>query len=295
MGLAGMARLPRLHVSGGYYHVMLRGNHREELFAEPFDRLMLNDILGEVLERFGSRAHAFCWMTNHLHLLVQIADQPLGKLMQRIAMRYSRYRHRRLKTTGHLFERRYRAKLVEMDAYVFALLRYIHLNPVNAGMVTHPADYPWSSHRAYLGGESFPWLRIDTGLGLFGSTVTEARQAYARWMAQPSYASEDRLWDDTHPDDARILGGDKFLASLPPPMVMPRSRKTLEQLVQEICAVHAVDPQVIRSSARHRRLTAVRVAIARQAIGDRIASMPEVARFLGRNSSSLSELLTRHP
>jgi putative transposase len=129
---------------------MLRGNHREDLFATPADRYKLNEIVGEVLEHFGARAHAFCWMTNHLHLLAQVAEQPLGKIMHRVAMRYARYRHRQLGTTGHLFERRYRAKLVEMDQYAFALLRYIHRNPVVAGIVQDPADYPWSSHRAYL-------------------------------------------------------------------------------------------------------------------------------------------------
>ena len=132
-----MPRLPRLHVPGGFYHVILRGNHREDLFATREDRLVLNEIVAESIARCEARVHAFCWMTNHLHALVQIGATPLGKLVQRIATRYSRYRHRALHTTGHLFERRHRAWLVEADAYFVALLRYIHLNPVSAGMVGH--------------------------------------------------------------------------------------------------------------------------------------------------------------
>jgi REP element-mobilizing transposase RayT len=128
-----MPRLPRLHVPGGCYHVVLRGNHREDLFATAEDRRALNDIAAEALLDVGARVHAFCWMTNHLHGLFQIAEQPLGKLMQRIAMRYSRYRHHQLRTTGHLFERRHRVWLVDADAYFVGLLRYIHLNPVKAG------------------------------------------------------------------------------------------------------------------------------------------------------------------
>jgi len=87
----------------------MRGNHREDLFETANDRHVLNDIVAEALLENGARLHAFCWMTNHLHALIQIGERPLGKLMQRIATRYSRYRHRVLCTTGQLFERRYKA------------------------------------------------------------------------------------------------------------------------------------------------------------------------------------------
>jgi putative transposase len=289
-----MPRLPRLHVPGGCYHIMLRGNHRESLFAVPAERDVLNTIVAEVIERFGIRLHAFCWMTNHLHFLLQIADQPLGKIMQRIAMRYSRYRHRQLLTTGHLFERRYKDKLVDTDAYMFALLRYIHLNPVDANMVTNAADYPWSSHRAYLGLESIAWLTTDFGLRLFGADVAQARQTYALFLAQPISASERRLLEETHPDDARVLGGDRFLAKLPPYKFVPRSSMTLEELALQICHAHNVSLDLVRSPSRRRSLTIVRVTIAQQAIDQRIATAREVATFLDRDPSSLSELLSRY-
>jgi putative transposase len=147
---ARMPRLPRLYVPGGCYHVILRGNHRENIFASADDRLALNAIVAEAIGKYHARVHAFCWMSNHLHALIQIADIPLGQVVQRIAMRYSRYRHKALHTTGHLFERRHRAFLVDVDTYFLTLLRYIHLNPVEAGMVKMTDDYPWSSHHAYL-------------------------------------------------------------------------------------------------------------------------------------------------
>jgi putative transposase len=289
-----MPRLPRLHVPGGFYHVMLRGNHREDLFSTPTDRLTLNDIVGEVFDRLGARGHAFCWMTNHIHLLVQIGERPLGRVMQRIAMRYSRYRHRQIRTTGHLFERRYKAKLVEMDSYVFALLRYIHLNPVAAGIVASADEYPWSSHHAYLGKESVPWLTTDVALGLFGATIDQARASYARWMAQEVYVSESRLWEDTHPDDSRVLGGDKFLAALPRIKFVPRGKQSLEELVAERCQKYQVTVESVRSPSRQTRLSKVRVEIAQDATTHRVASLHEVARYLNRSPSSLSELLTRH-
>lgn len=289
-----MPRLPRLHVPGGCYHVILRGNHREALFATFEDREVLNEIVGEALSTFDARLHAFCWMTNHLHALLQIGVQPLGKVMQRIAMRYSRYRHRQLGTTGHLFERRHRAWLVEADLYFVTLLRYIHLNPVRANIVRTPDDYPWSSHHAYLGGLAPPWLTMHFGLSLLGTTVPSACRAYRRLISQTTCTSQENLFDDAHQDDPRVLGSDRFLASLPPPLVKPRNPLTLAQLAEQVCARHEITMDQLRSRARTRALTAIRLDFARQAFDGRIASLHEIARYMERSASSLSELLTRH-
>src|SRR5882724_7664036 len=153
-----MPRLPRLHAPGAFYHVILRGNHREALFGSHHDRVALNNIVAAALERQQARLHIFCWMTNHLHALVQIGEAPLAVLMHRIARPYARYRQRQLRTTGHLFERRYKAWLVDADMYFVALLRYIHLNPVKARMVATVDECPWSSHSAYAGTATLPWL-----------------------------------------------------------------------------------------------------------------------------------------
>jgi putative transposase len=131
-----MPRLPRLHVPGSFYHVILRGNHRENLFSSTDDRLRLNAIVAEATKKYSAQIHAFCWMTNHLHALMRIGEIKVGKVVQRIAMRYSRYRHKQLRTTGHLFERRYHSFLVDADAYFTSLLRYIHRNPIEARMAT---------------------------------------------------------------------------------------------------------------------------------------------------------------
>ena len=289
-----MPRPPRLHVPGGFYHVILRGNHREALFGCEADRDRLNEIVAEVLEQQHARLHAFCWMTNHLHALLQIGDQPLGGVMQRIARRYSRYRHRQLRTTGHLFERRYKAWLVDADSYFLTLLRYIHLNPLKAGMVSRADDYPWSSHRAYTGQARIAWLTVDFGLSLFGSTEESARRQYCSFMAQPSYASEDRIFEDTHPEDSRVLGSDRFIESLVLQSFKPRSSVSLNELAEGICTEHEVSTQLVRSSSRQRKLSAVRIAIAVRAIEERIATLVEVAAFLNREPASLSELLSRH-
>lgn len=289
-----MPRLPRLHVPGGCYHVILRGNHREPLFGCDADRLILNDLVAEALAKRCARLHVFCWMTNHLHALIQVSDSPLGELMHSIARRYSRYRHRQMRTTGHLFERRYKAWLVDIDMYFVALLRYIHLNPIKARMVTSVDDYPWSSHHAYSGTTSVSWLTTEFGLGLLGTTIESARVAYRSLMKQPLYASEDRLHDDAHPQDSRIIGTDRFLDSLKIPAFRPKSTESLQELAARICAGREVPLELVCSTSRQRHLTSIRIEIARIAADGRIATLKEVAQFLNRDPASLSELIARH-
>ena len=112
-----MPRPPRIHVGGGFYHVTLRGNHAQPIFFQPADRVTLESIVADTIPRCGARVHAYCWMTNHIHLLVQVGEIPLGRVILRIASRYARTVQARLYTTGHLFERRYHSVLVDADAY----------------------------------------------------------------------------------------------------------------------------------------------------------------------------------
>src|SRR6187399_2766342 len=156
-----MPRPPRIHVPNGFYHTTLRGNHRENIFVVDSDRLLLNTIVERALAKHGARIHAYCWMTNHLHLLVQVGKDPLAAPMRQIACEFARRMQAKLQTTGHFFERRYHAKLVDADSYLLELIRYIHLNPVRGGLVESPSQYRWSSHHAYLGTRSEDWVTTD--------------------------------------------------------------------------------------------------------------------------------------
>jgi REP element-mobilizing transposase RayT len=166
-----------VHVPGGVYHVTLRGNHRQAIFHRDADRERLNEIVADVADRLELRVHAYCWMSNHIHLALQVAERPLGDAMRCIASRHARAVQRDLATSGHLFERRYRPSLVDTDAYLLDVVRYIHLNPVAAKLVADPADYPWSSHRAYLGLASTPWLTCELVLGALTGGRGRAREA----------------------------------------------------------------------------------------------------------------------
>ena len=174
------------------YHVTLRGNHRQDIFFEPSDRYRLNELFAEVLERFSARLHAYCYMSNHIHALIQVGDAPLGKLIMRVAGQYARGTQSRLQTTGHLFEKRYYPVLVSVDQYFLALLRYIHLNPVRAGLAASMEAYPWSSHHAYTGNRVEPWVTTDFALSQFSLDRARAVDAYRRFVMQPFDADAQR-------------------------------------------------------------------------------------------------------
>ncbi|MGH8175253.1 MAG: transposase [Steroidobacter sp.] len=114
------------------YHVTARGNHRRDIFFKHADRQTLDSIMAGALSHTGARVHGYCWMTNHVHMLVQVSEQPPGRLMQRVGARFARCIQKEFHTTGHLFENRYHAVLVDVDSYFLELLRYIHLNPPRA-------------------------------------------------------------------------------------------------------------------------------------------------------------------
>ena len=288
-----MPRKPRLHVPGGFYHVILRGNHREPLFGADRDRAYLNALVGDAAARFDLRILAYCWMTNHLHLAVRVGDVPLAEPMQRLAMRYSRHIHRDAGLVGHLFERRYRAILVDADCYLKSLVRYIHLNPVVAGMVPEPMAYRWSSHRDYLGRPSVPWLDPDFVLGMFGPAVGVARVRYARFMR--SYADEDLALFAKHESrDTRMLEPElPKVAATALPVRVPGDRESLEQIAGRHCARLGISVTELVSPSRARRLSSARTGVALEALEAGAGTVSEIGRFLGRSPSALAQSLAQ--
>lgn len=302
-----MPRRNRLHVPGGLYHVVLRGNHRQPIFHVPSDRAMLDDLVAEAIARFGARVHAYCWMTNHVHVAFQVGDTPLGPLVQRVAGRYARRLQRRLPTTGHLFEGRYRAVLVDADEQLLRLTRYIHLNPLRAGLVADPVDYPWSGHRAYLGLADVPWLTTDFALRMLAPNVGSARRAYRRMIALGGDPEDSVDFSRGVPGDCRVLGTDRFLRDLEMKRAraarvgMAQGRRSgprrdwpsLDQLVDGVAAEFGVGADEMASGSRSRVLTLARCAVAERAAAFGVASLCEVARRLNRSHSSLSEAIDR--
>ncbi len=286
-------RKPRLHVPAAYYHVTLRGNHRQDIFFSPEDRALLNDIVAEVIPHYGARLHAYCWMTNHVHMLVQVSDTPLGRIMLRIASRYARELQARFHTTGHLFERRYHAVLIDADAYLLELVRYIHLNPVRAKMVSLPDDHPWSSHHAYVGLRNEPWVTTELTLSLFHPEMQPAQLAYRRFVNDQSMSTDSPL-QNINQNDKRILGNDTFAAALLGSAWRPRSHKTLDMLIEDACGRFNTTRDALMSGSRSRHLTQARAWIAHQTLLLRITTLTQVAAVLGRTDSALRQSIKHH-
>lgn len=163
---------------------MLRGNNGGEIFFSNTDRRQFYFLLSDALALFDCKIHAFCLMSNHVHLLMEVNEEPLSHFMQNVNARYTQWINRRLGRVGHLFQGRYKAFLVGVDSYFLEVVRYIHLNPVRAGLVSSPERYVWSSHNAYLGNEKNEWLTTHQALSCFSSVSATARLEYADFVCE---------------------------------------------------------------------------------------------------------------
>jgi putative transposase len=285
-----VSRRLRVHVPGGFYHVTLRGNHQQDIFRVDVDRLLLNSIVARGTERYAARLHAYCWMSNHLHFLMQVGEQPLAQVMRQIASDYARAFQQKLSTSGHLFERRYHATLVDVDSYLMELLRYIHLNPVRAGLVSHPADFRWSSHHAYAGRVTAePWLTISFGLELFAPDRVRAHTAYRRFVESP----EAPVFDESMLV-ARASERQSHQICRPGAFVAPPERQSLESLIEEGCQRFGIEVVHLSSPSRETCLVQARAWIADEALVRRIATLSEVARALGRDRATLRFAMRQH-
>ncbi|MTV36097.1 transposase [Duganella radicis] len=156
-----MTRPLRIEYPGALYHVTSRGDRKSAIFRDDTDRAMWLQTLAEVCAHFRFSVHAFCQMGNHYHLLVETLDGKLAQGMRQLNGVYSQYFNRRHKLVGHVFQGRYQAILVERQNYLLELSRYIVLNPVRAGMVGRPEDWPWSNFNYVCANNKVPlWLDI---------------------------------------------------------------------------------------------------------------------------------------
>ncbi len=171
-----MARQLRIEYRGAYYHVKSRGNQKQPLFFSDDDRYFFLACLEDAHTKFGAVIHVYCLMTNHYHLLLETPRGRLSRIMHLINTRYSIYLNTKYERCGHPFQGRFKATLVEAERYARELFRYIHLNPVRAGMVSLPQNYEWSSFPEYLGSRKAPrWMETAFILSLFGSPPDAAR------------------------------------------------------------------------------------------------------------------------
>ena len=178
-----MARQLRIQYPGAFYHVTSRGNERQAIFKSRRDHEKFLGYLESATLRYGARVHVYCLMTNQYHLLLETPEGNLARIMQHINGAYTTYFNVKRQRSGHLLQGRYKAILVEADEYAKELSRYIHLNPVRAGMVESAEQYEWSSYLDYIGLRSGQeWLTRGLILTSFGRDSREAAGEYRKFV-----------------------------------------------------------------------------------------------------------------
>jgi len=261
-----MSRPLRVEYAGAFYHVINRGNGGDVIFKSIRDRNRFLSYLGKASERFSIRIHAYCLMSNHYHLLVETPEPNLSRAVQWINVSYAAYFNRKRDRHGHLFQGRFKAILVQADEYLKQLSRYIHLNPVRAGLVGKPRDYTWSSYPAFAGKIKKPdWLEADWLLSQFGTKRKEAEKNYRRFVEDVDMEKISNPADDImggfllgSPDFVRWVK-DTFLRSCADTREIPQLRKlkpviSPETVIEAVGEVYGCDMDQILAKGRKRNI-----------------------------------------
>ncbi|HEY7040258.1 MAG TPA: transposase [Methylomirabilota bacterium] len=282
-----MARPLRLQFPGGIYHVTARGNDRQAIFSDDADRSRFLIVLASVIARYRVRCHAYCLMGNHYHLLLETPDANLSVAMRQLNGVYTQRFNRRHERCGHVLQGRFGAALVGRHAHLHEVCRYIVLNPVRAGLVSHPRDWVWSSFRATAGQEPIPgflsveWVRALSG----ASSPVRALQAYVRFV-EAGLAREDAAELDRIGSEHRLVPeAQSHLTDAPDDAIkrcveIPRAqrfatRPSLRDLFRDVTTRRERDTRAVAAVREHGY------------------SMREVGDFLGRHYITVSRALAR--
>lgn len=284
-----MPRHPRVHATGLVYHLMARGNNGYTIFRDRTDYHLFLKALDTAKRRYPFALYAYALLPNHFHLLIETRDSPTGRIMQSMLTRYSRYFNDRYRRRGHVFQGRYRAIVCERESYLLELVRYIHLNPVRAKLVTRPDDWPWTGHREYLGRAAAGLIDSGPITGLLAT-----RPAYERFVrdgVNEGYRSE---W---HPGETSpFLGSQDFVQTLSRrPDAKPPSRpaQSLDALLIEEAARCGLSREAIRHGGRRPRVVAARDRFIARAAGAEGHSASAIAKFLSCHPSVITKSLHR--
>jgi len=302
--MAVMARRLRVQYPDAIYHVMARGNGRQDIVDDDDDRDRLLDYLGRAVVRCSWCVYAFVIMSNHLHLVVKTPTPNLARGMQTFLSSYANVWARRHRFRGHVFEGRYRTELVEDETYLWTVTRYVHLNPVRAGLVEHPGSWKWSSYPGYARDRSrLEWVAYDELLaswaGEFGGSGSEPARTYRRYVTAGVSQPPDSPWSEAY--HGWILGSQNFVDRVraivrdqPARGRRRESRRMLglsiARVSEVVCAGYGIKPlELARRGSRH----PARAAMAYLARRHTTATNGELAAMLGVSRAESVPNLTR--
>ncbi len=320
-----MTRKARLDVPGALHHIMVRGISKSAIFDDDQDRHKFLERLGENIVEAKCSVYAWVLMTNHVHILFKSGGKGISTVMRKLLTWYAIYYNRRHRRTGHLFENRYKSILCEEDNYLLALIRYIHLNPVRAGMAKTLEEldrYPWSGHSAIMGKKECPWLDGDYVLLQFNDTKRKARNAYRRFVGEgfgmgrkpeltggglvrslggwSQVQSAQRKGQKTEYDE-RILGSGDFVTAIFKEAEEKQIRQfkikrmglTITGIIEKECKTARISEKELKNGSKRMIVRYVREKIARRGVEELGLTSAEIARNLGVCTSTVTRALVR--
>ena len=320
-----MPRQARLDAPGTLHHVILRGMERGTIVADAPDRAAFVARLGTVATATGTSVYAWALLPNHAHLLLRSGPQGLPQFMRRVLTGYALAYNRRHHRVGHLFQNRYKSIVVEEEAYLLELVRYIHLNPLRAGLVPDLARlawYPWCGHAGLLGHRTPAWLDRAAVLAWLGATERAALRAYRAFLRAglplgrrpdlvggglvrslggwAAVRAVRRRGERVHADE-RILGSDAFVARmLAAGDARQRGQRTqghrlreAQGLLRRRCRQARVTLAELQGGSRRRRIATLRADLGVHLVTQLGLSLAETARQLGVSTSGIAKAVAR--
>lgn len=285
-----MSRPLRIEFPGAIYHVTSRGDRREPIFEGDADREALLGVVAQAMGRFDAQMLAYCLMGNHYHFVLHTRQANLSALMRHINGVYTQSFNRRHGKVGHLFQGRFKAILVDRDAYLLQVCRYVELNPVRAQMVAAPGDWPWSSYLAHVDASMPPpWL--DTAglhahlLGREAKSAADRRRAAARYATLVAAGRDEALWDSALRQQI-FLGDDDFVARM-----LARAEPSRAQAVDVPRLQRTAQQSIKRSLDQWLKECATREQALWNAYTRSGLRMTEMARQMGLSVSRVSRLI----
>ena len=283
-----MARKPRIQFEGAFYHIIVRGNQRQDIFLDEIDRRYYLERLHRYSNKCGFILYAYVLMSNHVHLLIETPNDPISRIMQMINFTYTQYFNRKYGKVGHLFQGRYKSYLCDKDSYLLRLVRYIHNNPVRVGLVKDAGAYEWSSHGDYLQ-RTKDLVDTDKVLRLFSERPDIAKQKYVEFMIA---GEDDESFSPYAAYEQQIVGGERFIEEVEKRVerLEKRARKMpIRDLILAVEKETGIDLMGMVSRKRGERLRMARgilVSLAKE-IG---YNMMDLQGILKRDISVLSRL-----
>jgi putative transposase len=277
-----MGRLRRLEYPGGLWHVTNRGVEKRQIFLDARDGRTFLRSLADAIPRFRWRLHAYVLMSNHYHLLIETVEPTLSRGMQRLGGDYADFFNWRHERTGHLFQGRFKAHLIDTDTYLLEVARYIVLNPVRARLVASPEEWRWSSYNATAGLEPAPpWLTIATILSRFGSL--KPAEHYRGFVAA-GIGNTESPWKGLV--DQMFLGSAAFVERVQSRFAGINRSVVVEEIARAVVEVTGTSPEVEAPAF-------VRLAYAALARDEALASLRDIGTTLGIGATGARYLVQR--